>query len=45
MKNFILSALLVTFLIKIGLSQDIDKIRLDSYFKALKAKNKFLSSV
>jgi len=45
MKKFLLSILLVTFLIKIGLSQDIDKVRLDSYFKALETNNKSMGSV
>ena len=37
--------LLVGFLIQTGFSQTIDKAKLDSYFQALEASNKFMGSV
>lgn len=45
MKNRILSALLIATLCQTGFAQNFDKAKLDNYFDALEANNKFMGSV
>ena len=45
MKRTIITTLLIGILCQIGLAQNFDKSKLDNYFNALEANNKFMGSV
>ena len=45
MKRIFLAAILIGFIIQSAIAQDFDKAKLDNYFDALEANNKFMGSV
>src|SRR5690606_24586739 len=45
MKKIFLAAILIGFIIQSAIAQDFDKAKLDNYFDALEANNKFMGSV